>query len=136
MKRTERASESLERTRDEYQNELAKIRKNMAKLKKIDDRERESTQKLIDEYNIKIEMINVSIYERGRDTRGPIVENQDAIQKYSKRVKKYFDDYMQKYYPNASEETARTLYLEMQDEVTQDYNKNWRNIGLANKERE
>lgn len=135
MKRTERASTTLEKTRDEYQNEVAKLRKNLAKLKKMDDRERESTQKLIDEYNIKIEMINVSIYERGRDTRGPIVESQDGIQKYGKRVKKYFEDYMQKYYPTATEETARTLYLEMRDEVEQDYARNWRSLGPVNVDR-
>lgn len=135
MKRTERASKALEKTRDEYQNEVEKLRKSLTKFKKMSDREKESTQKLIDEYNIKIEMVNISIYERGRDSRGPIVDNQDGIQKYTKRVKHYFENYMQKYYPTANEETASTFYKEMKGEVEEDYNKNWESLGHVNPER-
>lgn len=132
MKRTERASNALEKTREEYQKEVAKLRKVLTKYKKSEEAEKRTTQKLIDEYNIKIEMINVSIFERGRDTRGPIVENQDGVKKYGKRVKKYFEDYMQAYYPTATEETARAFYLEMKDEVEEDYGRNWRNVEPAN----
>ena len=135
MKRVERAAKALEKTRAEYQSEAERIRKNMSKDKKMPEEAKRSTQKLIDEYNIKIEMVNVSIYERGRDSRGPIVESQDGIQKYNKRVKKYFEDYMQKYYPTATEETARKFYQEMKNEVEEDYSKNWESLGHVTPER-
>lgn len=112
---------AVEEIISEYQVQIRKLQEQISKSKNMPEAGRKETQRLIDEYTIKIEILNVSIYNHNDNTVDPVIDGDKKIMDTRTRLQRYLEVYMQEYFPKEEQkEKAQAFYAEMCKEIKED----------------
>ena len=111
---------AMQETVEDYQKQIRKLQNELSKFKNISEIEKRETQRLIDEYTIKIEILNASNYNNKGDADNPIIVHDEKVMDSRTTIQRHLEAYMQKYFPNLPKEKAQTFYMEMCKEIQED----------------
>lgn len=104
----------------EYQVQIRKLQEEISKSKNMPEAGRKDTQRLIDEYTIKIEILNVSIYNHNDNSVDPVIDGDKKIMDSRTMLQRYLEVYMQEYFPKEDKkEKAQAFYAQMCKEINE-----------------
>lgn len=119
MMSIDKKAEAKREVQEDYQKQIQKLENDKKNMSEAQKRE---IQRLIDEYTIKIEIINVSDYNPKGDVDDSIIVADGNIMNSRTLIQRHLEAYMQNYFPNMQKENAQTFYEEMVKEIKEDCN--------------